>query len=218
MICDKVKECVEKARHMVPEEPKKKKKGANPHNARQNSQAIYQYPLCEPPCRNAACQKACIAFLDRRSRPKCEEKGKSYVLDQSELFPHFEVIQLHIDKGVISDPEASSVNKCDYALLIRDSASSGEKNGTAILVELKGVEVRHALKQLLASLTQNELQPLWNSQRRIYGRVVCKSSPPRIQNTDEFMDAKEAFLLRRGNLKIFEENRIEEYKCLDQMS
>ena len=80
----------------------------------------------------------------------------------------------------------------------------------------QGIETRHALKQLLATLRQQELQSLWDSQRRIFGRVVCRSTPPRIQNTDEYMDVKEAFFDRNGNIKIEEENMVEEYDELEQ--
>lgn len=137
-------------------------------------------------------------------------------MDQSKKYPRYEVMQFHIDKGVITDPEASTVNKCDYVLLVKDSDAPGGQGGTAILVELKGVETRHALKQLFATLNQRELKPLWDSQRRVYGRVVCRSTPPRIQNTDEYLDVKEAFIDRNGNIKIAEENMIEEYDELER--
>lgn len=65
-------------------------------------------------------------------------------------------------------------------------------------------------------MRQQELQSLWDSQRRIFGRVVCRSTPPRIQNTDEYMDVKEAFFDRNGNIKIEEENMVEEYDELEQ--
>lgn len=136
-------------------------------------------------------------------------------MDQSTQYPPHEMLLLHIDKGVISDPEASRVNKCDFALLIRDSGSGRDSRGTAILVELKGVDVRHAYRQLLATLSQTELQPLWDGQRRIYGRIICKSTPPRIRNTEECMEAKAAFLRRHGNVKIWEEDRTEKYDELD---
>lgn len=216
MICDKVKECAEKTRHMQPPEKSKKNKGKKTQNKKQKKADIYQYPLRAFPCGSDACRKKCIDFLDRRSQIKCEENGKTYILDQSKKYPHYEVIKYHIDKGVITDPEASTVNKCDNVVLLKDSDTSSIKGGTAILVELKGIETRHALKQLLATLRQQELQSLWDNQRRIFGRVVCRSTPPRIQNTDEYMDVKEAFFDRNGNIKIAEENMVEEYDELEQ--
>ncbi len=210
MICEKVKECAEKAKHVPPQEKTKKKNTA--HNKQKKD--IYQYPLTKSPCRSDECQRRCIAFLDTRQQAKCDDKGKSYILDQSDQFPRYEILKLCIDKGVITDPEAGTVNKCDYALLIRDAIT--DKRGTAILVELKGKDIRHALKQLRETLDQKELSALWNSQRRMFGRIVCKSAPPRIQNTDEFMDVKEAFFDRHGNIKIGEEYMKEEYAKLEK--
>lgn len=48
-------------------------------------------------------------------------------------------------------------------------------------------------RQLFATLNQQELQSLRNSQMRVFRRVVCRSTPPRIQNTDEYMDVKVFF-------------------------
>lgn len=78
-------------------------------------------------------------FLDRRPHAKCEEKGKSYVLDQSGENPRHEVMMYHVDKGIVSGADANTVLKCDYALLIKDFAASCEdRAGTVILIELKG--------------------------------------------------------------------------------
>lgn len=115
----------------------------------------------------------------------------------------------------IAEPEARTVNECDYVVLIRDSDVLAGKGGSAILVALKRTETKHALKQLLATLNQKELQPLWDSQRRVFGRVVCRATPPRIQNTDEYMEVKEAFFCRKGNIKIREESMVEEYDELE---
>ncbi len=209
MICDKVKECVEKTQHISPSEKAEKNRAKKAASNKQKKEDAYQYPLSEAPCGSDEYQKKCIAFLDIRSQAKCEENGKTYILDQSKKFPRYEILKLHIDKGIITDPEASIVNKCDYVLQIKDSLKG--EGGTVILVELKGKDTKHALKQLQATLNQKELRPLWDSQRRIFGRIVGKSMPPRIQNTDIYMDVKEAFFCRFGNLKIREENMREEY-------
>lgn len=214
MICDKVKECIEKARHVAPAKKQKKNRGKKAANRKHRNEDIYQYPLAKPPCGSEECQKKCINFLDIRPLAKCEEKGKTYILDQSQKFPRCEILKLHIDKGVITDPEASKVNKCDYVLLIRDSSDT--RGGTAVLVELKGVETKHALKQLHATLKQEELRALWDSQGRVFGRIVCRSTPPRIQNTEEYIDIKEEFFERHGNLKIREESMEEEYNELER--
>lgn len=217
MICDKVKECAGTIRHLPVTDGSKKKKGKKrTHNGRRREDA-HKEVLSKPPCRSTECQKKCIAFFDNRTKPKCDERGKTYILDQSAHYPPYEVLLFHIDGGVISGPEANTINKCDYALLIKDSGSLKDGKGTAILVELKGVDVRHAYKQLLATLKQEELQPLWDRQRRIYGRIVCRSMPPRIRNTEECMQAKAAFRCRHGNVKVWEEDMVEKFEELDCM-
>lgn len=214
MICDKLKECTEKTHHVAPTEKKKRIKGKKTASSRNIETNIYQQPLCMSPCSSESQQKKCIVFIDRRSKLTCEENGKSYTLDQSQVYPRHEVIKLHIDGGVITDPEASTVNKCDYVLLVKDGAQDGQKRNTAILVELKGKAVLHALKQLMCTLQQPEFQSVWNSYARVFGRIVCTSSIPRIQSNDAFLEAKEEFLLRGGNLVIEEESYQEEYRNL----
>ncbi len=164
MICDKVKECAEKTRHVPPPEEAKKRKGKKAAGRKPGNEDIYKYPLSESPCGSDECLKKCIAFLDTRSQAKCEENGKTYILDQSKKIPRYEIMKFHIDMGVITEPEASTVDKCDYVLLIKDPPEG--KGGTAVLVELKGKDTKHALKQLRATLKQKELRCLWDSQRR----------------------------------------------------
>ena len=206
MICDKVKDCMEQTKHIESEKKKGKKR---PQNGKRSKEDNYQQPLSQPRCGDIEKQKKCIDFLDNRSRIKCEEKGKTYILDQSKECPRHEIIKFFVDKGIITDPEASTNYKCDNALLVRDS-------GIVVLVELKGSDTHHAIKQLSATLLQKDLYPAWSSQRRVFGRVVCRSTPPRIQNTDEYMDLKEELHLLNGNLKIAEEIMVEKYDELGQ--
>ncbi len=205
MICDKLKDCMEQTKHTESEKKGKKR----PQNGKRSKDGIYQQPLSQPPCGDIEKQKKCIDFLDNRSRIKCEEKGKTYILDQSKECPRHEIIKFFVDKGIITNPEASTNYKCDNALLVRDS-------GIVVLVELKGSDTHHAIKQLSATLLQKDLYPAWSSQQRVFGRVVCRSTPPRIQNTDEYMDLKEELHLLNGNLKIVEEIMVEKYDELGQ--
>ncbi len=207
MICDKVKDCMEQTKHIESEKKKGKKRLQNGKQPREDR---YPQPLSCAPCGDNEKQKKCIDFLDKRSQIKCVEKGKTYILDQSKECPRHEIIKFFVDKGIITEPEASTVCKCDNALLIRDSF------GTVVLVELKGGDVHHAIKQLSKTLFQEQLYPAWSSQKRVFGRVVCKSTPPRIWNTDECMDLKETFLSLNGNLKIAEEIMVEKYNELGQ--
>lgn len=217
MICDKVGECGRKTCYREKEYSGREKKGKKKKYKKNkySEKDISILTLSKPPCGNIQNQKRCIKFLDNRSKPKCEENGKSYILDQSQVYPRYEVMELRIDKGVISEPEASTGIKCDFALLVRDDYVEQKRKGTAILVELKGVEIRHALKQLLATLGQKELQALWDEHARVFGRIICKESVPRIRSTEVYADALEAFLRRNGNLKIFEETKTEIYGELE---
>lgn len=213
MICNSLKECVEGTRHIVPKEKKTGRKGKKKDAACKRID-IYQQPLCQSPCRSEEQQKRCIEYIDCRSRATCTENGKRYTLDQSQEYPRHEIVKLHIDGGVISNPEASTVMKCDYVILIKEGIGTAGKRNTAILVELKGKDVHHALEQIMAALHQTEFVPVWESCARVYGRIVCKSSVPRIWSTENFITAKEAFLKRGGNLGLKEEEYSEEYRNL----
>jgi hypothetical protein len=212
MICTELKECMEKTQHVFPKEKKTGKKGKRAAGVKKKEADLYQQPLCQPPCKSSERQKGCIEFLDCRPKVTCQEKGKSYTLDQGQENPRHEVMLLHIDGGVITNPEASTMNKCDYAILVREGASQTDKKMTAFLIELKGKQVDHALKQLKATLYQAELAPLWESSARVFGRIVCKASVPRIQRTDAYLAMDEEFRKRGGNLKMQEVVFEEEYR------
>lgn len=216
MICPTLKECIEGTRHVVPKEKKTRKRGKGAVDRKKDEKAdIYQLPLCPSPCCSKEQQDRCIEFIDCRPRIACSERGKSYTLDQSQEYPRHEIIQLHMDGGVISNPEASTVSKCDYVVLIKEGAASTGGKRTAILIELKGKEIHHALEQIMATLHRPEFDSVWRDCSRVFGRIVCKSaSVPRIWSTDKFMAAKEEFLTRGGNLKLGEATYLEEYRNL----
>lgn len=215
MICNKIKECAEKTRHIqISEKDNKKNKGKKNNRKKTDQEAVYKFPLSKPPCGNTECQDRCIGFLDRRPKPKCEERGKAYTLDQSDNYPRHEVMMFHMDGGIISNPGANAVRKCDYVLLVKDSGAPDGNGGTVVLIELKGQAINQALNQIGETLKLKEMQPLLDSQKRVFGRIVCRSTPPRIRNTDEFLDVQEAFMRRNGQLKIFEESAVEKYADL----
>nr|WP_300816380.1 hypothetical protein [uncultured Acetatifactor sp.] len=213
MICSRVKECVECTRHMMHQAEKGKKKRNRAARKRDKEADCYMQPLCQSPCQDKSRQKGCIEFLDCRSKPSCTEKGKTYTLDQSQEYPKHEVMMLHIDGGAITNPEACTVDKCDYALWVKDGLQRDRKKDTAILIELKGKDVRHAVRQVMETLHQPEFCAAWRECARVYGRIVC-TSVPRIRSNDEIMEAKEEFLMRGGNLVIKEESYIDVYKEL----
>lgn len=213
MICNRMKECVECTHHMMPQGEKGRKKRNSAAKKRDKEIDCYKQPLCQSPCQDKMKQEECIEFLDRRPRPSCKEKGKTYSLDQSQEYPKHEVMMLHIDGGAITNPEAGTVDKCDYALWVKDGIQKERKRGTAILIELKGKDIRHAVRQVMETLHRPEFSAAWGECARMYGRIVC-TSVPRIRSNDEIMEAKEEFLMRGGNLLIKEESYTDIYKEL----
>lgn len=213
MICDRLLECLNKTHHVndiTDESRKKKKQRVQAKRSKQKKRDdVYANPLCG----DLQCQQCCIEYLDCRTQPKCEE-GKSYILDQSQVNPKHEVLLLHIDGGVITEPEASMQKKCDYAMVIRDGRSrQGDcrgKGNTVILIELKGKNVRTASKQLQLTIDQPEFKAAWETMGRMYGRIVCKSSIPRLRS-EEMICLEEKLRDRGGNLKIREEVFLETY-------
>lgn len=209
MICNSLKECVEKTCHIQSQsEEKKRGKDKNRQKSYKKDFDIYKAPLSQPICKDPGQQEKCIDFLDCRSKAVCTENGKSYTLDQSEENPKHEILKLHMDKGAIIDQDGCNTNKCDYVLWVKEKNAAKRK--TAILVELKGVSVQHAIKQLMATLRQPEFQEEWKTCNRMYGRVVCTSVPRAVTN-DACMQAKREFLMRGGNLVIKENSYPEKY-------
>lgn len=138
----------------------------------------------------------CIESSDERSKIKCEERNKKYVLDNT-LKNH--VILYKMDGGIISVdktvPEGTC--KCDY-LFVSDG---NERN--AILVELKGTDMIHSLKQLDETLTL--FRPYFSTLSHVYGRGVVTSSIPNIKANPTYVNlAKKFRRTYHGNLKIFE--------------
>ena len=87
----------------------------------------------------------CIKSSDRRSVIKCEENKKKYMLENTK---RNHVILYKMDGGIIAEDKSVPLNtsKCDYLFVI------GDATPTAVLTELKGVNVPKALIQLKGTL------------------------------------------------------------------
>lgn len=138
----------------------------------------------------------CIESSDERSKIKCEERNKKYVLDNT-LKNH--VISYKMDGGIISVdktvPERTC--KCDYMFV----SAGKEKN--AILVELKGTDMIHSLKQIDGTLTL--FRTYFSTLSHVYGRAVVTSSIPNIKANPAYVNlAKKFRQTYHGNLKIVE--------------
>lgn len=139
-------------------------------------------------------KKQCILSSDKRSEIKCEEKKKKYILKNSQSN---HVIAYQVDGGIVatdaSVPEGTQ--KCDFLFVV------DAKEFTAILIELKGVDVPKALKQIQGTL---ELyRGFWNKFSHVYGRIIVTSSTPNLKASPAYVNL--AGMLRKnfhGNIKI----------------
>ena len=135
----------------------------------------------------------CIISSDRRTRVKCEENKKKYVLVNSR---RNQIISYKIDGGaLVTDcnvPEGT--RKCDYMFVI-----NGEER-TAIITELKGVNVRDSLKQLANTLTLFE--SFFQSLPRVYARAVVAASIPDIKAEPSYVNLRRKLQRYNGNVKI----------------
>ena len=131
----------------------------------------------------------CIVLSDTRKEIKCTEKGKSYYyFNDSER----KVILHHMDGGVISD---SSQKKCDYLLSI-----SNNKDIIAILLELKGKDIWHALEQI--SVTLDTFNNYFRKCECTYGRIVLAQTSPKIMADPKVVKLKKKLSRLHGDLKI----------------
>jgi hypothetical protein len=145
--------------------------------------------------------KTCIISSDVRSKVKCSEKGKSYVLDNKQ---NNHIVVYRVDGGVISQ----GLKKCDYMFV-------SEKE-LAILIELKGCNVSDAFKQIDSTL--NEYNDLFVNMKGVFGRIIAISSIPDIRNKPEYVKLSKKLIKLHGNLKIGEIKMVEEDKDISPLS
>lgn len=153
-------------------------------------------------------QAECIESSDCRSYVKCEERNKKYILENT---GKNNVIVYRMDGGIIkidkSVPEGTC--KCDYLLAVNG------KEYNAILTELKGVDVAHALKQIDGTLTQ--FKSVFEEFTHVYARVVVTSSTPNLKTTPTYTNLVRRLKQRyKGNLKISERQMTEKDTDLEK--
>lgn len=142
----------------------------------------------------------CIVYRDFRPQAVCEEKGKRYNLLNDK---HCKIALFHMDGGIVCGEK--NVSKCDFLYIVYDQSCP-----TAIFVELKGKDIRHAVDQLKASIDRFGRV----LERRICARIVC-SSVPRLYNDPIVKKMKKELATQyKGTLLIFEKNREERYSHL----
>ena len=140
----------------------------------------------------------CIEYRDSRDQAVCTEKGKRYNLINDKKF---EIALFHMDGGIVCCEENEP--KCDYLYIVYD-----QQCPTAIFVELKGKDIRHAINQLKKSIDRYGL----GLKKRICARIVC-NSVPRLYNDPLVKNFKKELMKRykNGTLVIFEKSKDENY-------
>lgn len=142
----------------------------------------------------------CIEYRDCRSNASCEERNKRYNLvnDRRHVIALF-----HVDGGMIcSEPNTC---KCDFLYIIYDPETP-----TAIFVELKGKDIRHAVRQIEETIDRYGAA----LQRRVCARIVC-NAVPRLYNDPSVQRVRKKLGTQyKGTLKIFEKGKNENYSEL----
>ena len=130
----------------------------------------------------------CIEVSDNRSRIKCEERKKKYILENTRK-DH--VILYKMDGGIIPQDKSvpPGICKCDYLFVL------GGQECEAVLTELKGVDVAHSLKQIDGTLSQ--FKALFSAFNHVYASPNYVILVKKLRNN------------YRGNLKIAEKQLVE---------
>lgn len=156
-----------------------------------------------PKCTNKN-KEFCIESSDKRKFVKCEERGKKYTLENTKK-DH--VISYKMDGGVIvvDKTVAEGTNKCDYLYVLNSEKTD------AILIELKGVDISKALKQIKGTLTI--YKDFFSHFQHVYGRIVVTSTTPNLKASPEYVNLVKQFKTYHGNIKInkqsFEEKDVD---------
>lgn len=135
----------------------------------------------------AGCGKPqCLKSCDTRNIIVVEENKKQYRLQNKG-----DVIAVYQVDGQMVD--ASDVVKCDN--LIVDVISL-----LAILVELKGTDLRHALEQIEG--TYARFSPVLG-RYRVFGRIITspRTNVPNLKTDPQYMRIQKAFMRHGGNLR-----------------
>ncbi|MCI8984426.1 MAG: hypothetical protein HFI60_00535 [Lachnospiraceae bacterium] len=147
-------------------------------------------------CQMPQCLKSC----DTRRIIVVEENKKRYALQNSG-----DVIAVYrVDGQMIASADRV---KCDN--MIVDVTSL-----LAVLVELKGTNLRHALSQI--ENTYNNVS-LMLKRYRLYGRIVtsARTNVPNLKTDPQYMRIQKAFMKHGGNLRT-RTNGISE--CVDELN
>lgn len=150
-------------------------------------------------------KQRCLLVADNRSNVKCEENRKTYNLENT----HNQKILLYKMDGGIIEVDASvdrNICKCDYLYITHDNR--------AILTELKGTDVKHALNQIDRTMTLfNEILSGCSS---VYGRIIMSSATPRLSASPQYTKLLSRLKRMNGNLKVQKNKMTEKIDDLDK--
>ncbi len=149
-------------------------------------------------CKNKTSK--CVDSADQRSKVACGEKSKKYVLDNTQKRT---VLSYKMDGGIIVMDKTvpPETQKCDYLYVIE------EEKPEVILIELKGTDVAHSLKQMDGTLEQ--FRDFFEGMSHVYGRVVVTSFAPKLLADPSYANLKKKLKRYNGNLKIRERQLLE---------
>lgn len=142
-------------------------------------------------CRNS--RSSCIKSSDSRALVKCEERRKKYILENTKK-EHIIVYQM--DGGVIVNDKTvpAGTSKCDYLFV------AGESTRKAVLIELKGLDIRHAIEQI--KNTCDLYSDSFKSCTNVYARIIT-TAVPKMQATPEYRNLNSIIQRKyKGNVKI----------------
>jgi len=130
----------------------------------------------------------CLKSYDKRNKVVVEENRKKY-----ELINHNSdrIANFHVDGGMIS---SNSTIKCDNLLVDIDAK-------VAIFIELKGIDLKHALEQVDAMVTR--LSPDLQNYR-ISARIITsnRTNVPNIKTCPQYIALNRKILTNRGSVGI----------------
>lgn len=135
----------------------------------------------------------CIEFSDNRTNAKCEENKKKYTIHNKNK----ERITLYkIDGGAITVDSNTPVGltKCDYLFCVNSSES------VAVLVELKGTDVKKALQQIKS--TYFLYKEFFAGFDKILCRIIVTNSTPHIKADPVYVTLQKEFKRKCGDVII----------------
>jgi len=160
----------------------------------------------------------CIKSSDKRTYVKCEENRKIY---NYKNISKKHIISYKIDGGVIQQSSADTEGqaRCDYLYIINNMGgkiNTIQNSVDAILIELKGVNIGKAIKQIEATL--NLFKNVFDKCEHVYGRVVMQSGfGPMLYTTPDYVRVRKKIEKYNGNLKFKEIKYDDDETMLGQM-